>query len=587
MMASTNVTAFNLPTRGREFPHPRPFESSFIVITSQEPEWGFDISPLLPLPTLASKLSETANSEARLFVIETTGSDDELRGGAAGIPEDFIKAHLEAGDGLQSTMHEGTSTRERFFFATWARLVRQSKERFEDAERIRAKKPYDIETLKSWDPMDLLQNHRRHYKWPEAPSRPYDLVIEDVSGGGCKTLFHAAKECMSFSDDHSLYRKYGVTRNLTQSLDFAGADVFTGFLLVDPLQQHRVFEISYGYTEAEDTAVEKIVPCFLDDERPLERFREAFKRSMDDLEMGWTGSWTYEEFLNILVRVTITNLMCDDLSRVLGKISRSLDEIELVLHDNEILRHSVGRWRGQLGRWRNSLFHQDISVRYMSNNLKAIPTEELGGNDGLPGKMLAVEQDLQAIRRRIDDTFQALMSAMNIVESERAIMQAEIVSKLTHLAFFFVPLTLVATIFGMNVNEFSQHLPWWLWVLASILTTAVTYLALYWREFLSGSAYLFGLVKVQQVKSLRTLAVLKLESSMVMVFVAAAGNLAGLCVATWKLIASSSLSTGSKVAIGICAIWGPIIGLALFLCCRWTPTRGFHAAFGRRHRRSI
>jgi len=41
---------------------------------------------------------------------------------------------------------------------------------------------------------------------------------------------------------------------------------------------------------------------------------------------------------------------------------------------------------------------------------------------------------------------------MSIVESKRAILQTETVSKLTQLAFFFIPLTLVATVFGMNIN---------------------------------------------------------------------------------------------------------------------------------------
>jgi len=44
------------------------------------------------------------------------------------------------------------------------------------------------------------------------------------------------------------------------------------------------------------------------------------------------------------------------------------------------------------------------------------------------------------------------MSSMIIVESERAIRGAEVVSKLTHLAFFFIPLSLVAGLFGINVN---------------------------------------------------------------------------------------------------------------------------------------
>ncbi|KAK6497952.1 hypothetical protein TWF506_004197 [Arthrobotrys conoides] len=50
------------------------------------------------------------------------------------------------------------------------------------------------------------------------------------------------------------------------------------------------------------------------------------------------------------------------------------------------------------------------------------------------------------------------MSSMSIVGSERAIAEAELVLKLTQSAFFFTPLGLIATVFGMNVNEFEGKL---------------------------------------------------------------------------------------------------------------------------------
>ena len=43
------------------------------------------------------------------------------------------------------------------------------------------------------------------------------------------------------------------------------------------------------------------------------------------------------------------------------------------------------------------------------------------------------------------------MAIMSIVESQKAITEAEEVSKLTKLAFLFIPLTFVAGLCGMNV----------------------------------------------------------------------------------------------------------------------------------------
>jgi Mg2+ and Co2+ transporter CorA len=66
--------------------------------------------------------------------------------------------------------------------------------------------------------------------------------------------------------------------------------------------------------------------------------------------------------------------------------------------------------------------------------------------------MKALEEDVERLRIRTDGTIQVLMSTMSIVESQRAIAQAEVVSKLTQLAFFFIPLTFIGTLFGMNIK---------------------------------------------------------------------------------------------------------------------------------------
>jgi len=62
-----------------------------------------------------------------------------------------------------------------------------------------------------------------------------------------------------------------------------------------------------------------------------------------------------------------------------------------------------------------------------------------------------VNSELKAARSRIETAFQALMSTLSILESQRAIAQAQSISKLTQLAFFFIPLSFIATVFGMNV----------------------------------------------------------------------------------------------------------------------------------------
>ena len=172
------------------FPPPLPFEAKFIDITIHKGDVQYS-TPLSLEKLPERKSSATANDEARIFVIECSNPQvPEI----ADISPEFVDGHLRDGDELQSTVYQQF---EDGFFARWSRLVTQSQERYEDEQRIRAKKPYDVDTPKDWDPADLLIDHSRCYRWPEYPSRAYDLVLQDTSKDKPK-LFHAAKECMSF-----------------------------------------------------------------------------------------------------------------------------------------------------------------------------------------------------------------------------------------------------------------------------------------------------------------------------------------------------------------------------------------------------
>ncbi|KAF7544158.1 hypothetical protein G7Z17_g10167 [Cylindrodendrum hubeiense] len=70
-------------------------------------------------------------------------------------------------------------------------------------------------------------------------------------------------------------------------------------------------------------------------------------------------------------------------------------------------------------------------------------------------------------------------------------------NRLINQPFFFIPLALVAGIFGMNINEFETKLAYWHWILASITATTLTYTILYRGEIVR---FLFGIPKA--IKSL-------------------------------------------------------------------------------------
>jgi len=136
---------------------------------------------------------------------------------------------------------------------------------------------------------------------------------------------------------------------------------------------------------------------------------------------------------------------------VLAKINRSLNSIDVSLASNEFLHSTVKVWQDQFGRWRNLLYHAQKSIEYISAVYgKAQPQD----CDQLPmtSELNDIRNGIRSTADRVDSTFQVFGLTIGIVESEKAIRQAETVAKLTRLAFFFVPPTLVTGVFGANIN---------------------------------------------------------------------------------------------------------------------------------------
>lgn len=74
--------------------------------------------------------------------------------------------------------------------------------------------------------------------------------------------------------------------------------------------------------------------------------------------------------------------------------------------------------------------------------------------------------------RFLMDTFQLLMSSIGVLDSATAIQQAQSSQKLTQLAFIFIPLNLVTSIFGMNIMEINGS-PVHAWVCVVVLVVAI------------------------------------------------------------------------------------------------------------------
>lgn len=163
----------------------------------------------------------------------------------------------------------------------------------------------------------------------------------------------------------------------------------------------------------------------------------------------------------------ISKMVQQDTFRLLLHLHEALDEIDLSLAHDEKLHSCLRTWRERLGRWRKDLLSLRASIGYICKVIDGLlehpspetPLKEKGRAEQLKCDLTTLRgvelkdlgSQLDDVQKRVESSFQLLMSTMSIVESHKAIKEAETVSKLTSLAFFFIPLTFVASIFGMNI----------------------------------------------------------------------------------------------------------------------------------------
>lgn len=82
----------------------------------------------------------------------------------------------------------------------------------------------------------------------------------------------------------------------------------------------------------------------------------------------------------------------------------------------------------------------------------------------------------QNTSEKLKEASMSLIGTMQFIESHRAILEAEGVTRLTELAFLFIPLSFSASLFSMQIQEFSKPVPVWAFLAFALSLSAFTYL---------------------------------------------------------------------------------------------------------------
>ncbi|KAF2421073.1 hypothetical protein EJ08DRAFT_524473 [Tothia fuscella] len=90
--------------------------------------------------------------------------------------------------------------------------------------------------------------------------------------------------------------------------------------------------------------------------------------------------------------------------------------------------------------------------------------------------ILQLSRTLIAFRTELLELFKDITSTVTILESGRQIEEASSVNKLTELAFFFIPMGFSASLYGMQIKEFSDKVHLRTFVMTAFIAVSSSYL---------------------------------------------------------------------------------------------------------------
>ncbi|KAF2684034.1 hypothetical protein K458DRAFT_431647 [Lentithecium fluviatile CBS 122367] len=166
----------------------------------------------------------------------------------------------------------------------------------------------------------------------------------------------------------------------------------------------------------------------------------------------------------------------EDCLALVDIIHVSLRRIRTGTLDEDLMQKRVTFWRELLHQFNSRLSELDERLqefKLFASNIDLRETSTKLSSDEL---VRDIQQMLRGCVDAISKTSDSLRLEMQIVDSRRSIAEAESISKLTELAFVFVPLSFVASLFSMQVRELEDRVPLYRFVLVALLFVVLAYI---------------------------------------------------------------------------------------------------------------
>lgn len=179
-----------------------------------------------------------------------------------------------------------------------------------------------------------------------------------------------------------------------------------------------------------------------------------------------------------LVLLAVLQVVRQDTEVFLGHIASVLDQISHGSMDERMMQEQLEHWRTVLSRLQSEL----PTLKRSIGDFFAFPYLEWEAGEAkqpppqLAASLAKLQADIATNTARCQEVQQSLRAEMSLLESKRGIEEAESVSRLTELAFIFIPITFAAGLFSMQIKELADEpAPAWAFVIAAVIAVTVSY----------------------------------------------------------------------------------------------------------------
>jgi len=151
-------------------------------------------------------------------------------------------------------------------------------------------------------------------------------------------------------------------------------------------------------------------------------------------------------------------------------VSDVLEEIGVSSTDDYIIQKRLTHWRNLITRFQTELPAMRVSIQSFFEFVWPFQPHEQAKE--------FIEYTLDQIDGLIDQnekSYAALRADMALLESKRAIDQAESVGKLTELGFIFIPISCIAALFSMQIQPLQTPVPLYSFLIAAAVTIGLIY----------------------------------------------------------------------------------------------------------------